>query len=174
MRTNILCQYQGGGYSGNHWEWNYFYIDKTEMFHNIFSSGKAGIDNKQDAIELIEQNESSTYIYDISNEQDIETFSEECNPVHIFIVLKWFEDYNDADIEFFAVCSDCGCRIDSCDDMTIEGDSLFCNDCYYMGECSCCESYVGETEIVEVNPDEHHGFDHICKDCKEYHDEERE
>lgn len=28
MKTNILVQYQGGGYDGCIWEWNYFYIDK--------------------------------------------------------------------------------------------------------------------------------------------------
>lgn len=42
MRTNILCQYQGGGYDGCFWEWNYFYIDKQGGFHNIAASGRAG------------------------------------------------------------------------------------------------------------------------------------
>lgn len=173
MKTNILVQYQGGGYDGCFWEWNYFYIDKAGTFHDIQSSGRDGIDNKQDAEQLIEQDETHTYIYDMSSEQDIETFSKETHAVHVSGVLQWFEDYNDADIEFFAVCSACKGHIDI-DDLTIEGDMLLCNECYCVGECPCCESYVGDTEIVKVNPDEHNGFDYICSDCKEYHDSNRE
>jgi len=174
MKTNILVQYQGGGYGGCFWEWNYFYIDKTGTFHDISSSGRAGIDNKQDAVELIKQDESSTYIYDLNNEQDIETFSSESHPVHVFGVLQWFNDCNDAEIEFFAVCSACKEQISNCDDIRIEGNLLLCYECYSIGECPCCESYVGDIEIVKVNPNEHYGYDYICTDCKEYHDDERE
>lgn len=173
MKTNILVQYQGGGYDGCIWEWNYFYIDKQETFHDIQSSGRAGIDNKQDAMELIERDESHTYIYDLDNEQDIEAFNKETHAVHVSGVLQWFEDYNDADIDFFAVCSECECQITSMDDIMIDGDRLFCSECYYAGQCPCCEYYVGDTEIVKVNPDEHHDYDYICNDCKEYHDAER-
>lgn len=173
MRKNILVCYEGGGYSGCFWEWNYFYIDKQGEFHDIFSSGRDGIDNKQDAERLIERDETHTYIYDIGNEQDIITFSNESHPVHVTGVLRWFDDYNDADIEFFAVCSACGSHTDS-DDTVVEGDMLFCRECYCSGRCDCCESYVGDTEIVQVNPDEHHDYDYICSDCKEYHDDERE
>ena len=172
MKTNILVQYQGGGYDGCFWEWNYFYIDRQGMFHDIQSSGRAGIDNKQDAQHLIHHNADSTYIYDMSSEQDIEVFCKESNIIHVTGVLDWFEAYNSPDVEFFAVCSECNCHITS-DEIIIDENRLFCDECYGTGGCPCCESYVGETEIVEVNPDEHHGFDYICASCKEYHDEER-
>lgn len=185
MKTNILVQYQGGGYDGCFWEWNYFYIDKAGTFHDIQSSGRDGIDNMQDAEQLIEQDKTHTYIYDMSSEQDIETFCNECNAVHITGVLQWFEDNPDTGVKFFAICSACKEHITSCDDVVLENwhgcggiaitaDILICQECYYTGECPCCESYVGDTEIVKVNPDEHHGFDYICSDCKEYHDSERE
>lgn len=87
MKTNILVQYQGGGYSGCYWEWNYFYIDKQGDFHDIQSSGRDGIDNKQNAIELIEQDKSGTYIYDLSDKQDIITFSKETHAIHVSGVL---------------------------------------------------------------------------------------
>lgn len=173
MLTNILVQYHGGGYDGCFWEWNYFYIDKQRTFHNIESSGCAGIDNMQDAQKLLSCGGLHTYIYDLNNEQDIKTFSKESHPIHVSGVLQWFED-NEPGIGFFAVCSACECRIDSCNDMAIEDKDLFCHECYLIGQCPCCESYVGDTEIVQVNPDEHHDFDYICTDCKEYHDEERE
>lgn len=174
MRTNVLVQYQGGGYDGCFWEWNYFYIDKQGTFHNIQASGYRGIDSLPDALELIEQDKDSTYIYDMSNEQDIETFSKECNSVHVTGVLQWFEDNSDTGVEFFAVCSACGCQISDCSDIVLEGDILLCYECFSVGQCPCCESYVGDTEIVKVNSDEHYNFDYICSECKEYHDSERE
>ncbi len=173
MKTNILVQYSGGGYDGCIWEWNYFYIDKQGEFHDIQSSGCAGIDNKQDAIELLEQDKSTTYVYDLDNEQDIETFSRETHAAHVSGVLQWFEAYNDLEIEFFVVCSECKGHITS-DELTVTESELLCDDCYLSGECPCCESYVGDTEIVEVNPDEHHDFSYICSDCKKYHDDEHE
>lgn len=175
MKTNILIQYDGGGYSGCIWEWNYFYIDNHGMFHDIHSSGTGGIDNLQAGQELIENEGNSfsnkVYIYDLNNEQDIRAFSKETHAVHVSGVLQWFNDNNN--IEFFAICSACKCGIDSCEDMVIEGKDLFCYECYGQGECLCCECYVGDTEIVQVNPDEHHGLEYICVDCKEYHDEQQ-
>ncbi|KKN53860.1 hypothetical protein LCGC14_0598190 [marine sediment metagenome] len=173
MKTNILVQYQGGGYDGCFWEWNYFYIDKQGTFHDIQSSGRAGIDNKQDAEQFIRQDKNKTYIYDMNNEQDIITFSNESHPVHVSGVLQWFEDNPDTGIKFFVVCSECKCHIDS-DELVLDENKLFCDECYTTGFCSCCESYVGETEIVQVDAGEHYGHDYICVDCKEYHDEERE
>ena len=172
MKTNILVQYQGGGYDGCFWEWNYFYIDKQGAFHNIESSGSAGIDNMQDAQKLLDQDELHTYVYNLGNKQDIESFSKESHPIHVSGVLQWFND--NENIEFFAVCSVCGCGIDSCDDMVIEDKDLFCYECFSIGSCPCCEYYVGETKIVQVNSNEHYGHDYICTDCKEYHDDERE
>ena len=124
MKTNILVQYQGGGYSGCIWEWNYFYIDKQGTFHDIQSSGCAGIESLVAAQELIRQDKTHTYIYDLNNEQDIEAFSNESHPVHVSGVLQWFGDYNDVDIEFFAVCSECGGYLSDPCDLMIEGDML--------------------------------------------------
>ncbi len=174
MRTNILVQYHGGGYDGCFWEWNYFYIDKQGTFHDIQSSGRAGIDNMQDAQELINKDERHTYIYDMSSEQDIETFCKESNAVHVTGVLQWFEDNPDTGIEFFVVCSACGCKMTDCSEIILSDDKLLCSECYAIGSCSCCESYVGDIEIVKVEPDEHYGYDYICSDCKEYHAEERD
>ena len=172
MKTNILVQYQGGGYDGCFWEWNYFYIDKQGTFHDIQSSGRNGIDNLRDAQKLLGCGGLHTYIYNLDNEQDIIMFSKESHPVHVSGVLQWFEDNPNIGVEFFAVCSACDGHITS-DELTIDENRLFCDECYYTGECPCCESYVGDTEIVVVNPDEHYEFDHICSNCKEYHDEKR-
>ena len=173
MKTNILVQYQGGGYSGCIWEWNFFYIDENGAFHDIVSSGCAGIGNKQDAEQLLEQDASSTYIYGLNNEQDIKTFSSENHAWNVQQVCQWFENYNSPEAEFFAVCSECGCKVDS-DDLVMENEILRCCECHSIGTCSCCDDYVGDTEIVGVDPDEHYGHEYLCTDCKEYHDSERE
>jgi hypothetical protein len=112
MKTNILVQYQGGGYSGCFWEWNYFYIDKQGTFHDIYSSGSAGIDNAHDAQEQVNRGISNKcYIYDLSNKQDIKTFNSENHAWNVQRMCQWFEDYNSPCVEFFAVCSVCNDHI---------------------------------------------------------------
>lgn len=174
MKTNILVQYRGGGYDGCIWEWNFFYIDKQGKFYDIFSSGCDGIDNLQDAEKLIDSELSGLYIYDVSKDEDITEFAKESNIVLVSNVLQFFNDnIDELDIQFFAICEECGCQIGYYEDIILEQDMILCQDCYSTGECLCCESYVGDTEIVKVNQDEH-GFDYICTDCKDYHDGERE
>ena len=176
MKTNILVQYHGGGYDGCFWEWNYFYIDKQGNFHDIESSGRAGIDNLQDAEKLIEDDANSTYIYDVSKDEDITMFAKKSNAVHVIGVLQWFNNnLNKLNVQFFAVCGECGCQMGDCEDIVShESNIILCQDCFSFDECPCCKYYVDETEIVQVNQDEHYGFDYICVDCKDYHDEERE
>jgi len=174
MKTNILVQYRGGGYGGCIWEWNFFYIDEFGVFNDIYSSGCSGIDNLPDAEQLIINNKNGTYIYDMSKEKDIKTFREENHAWNVQAVCRWFEDYNSSCVEFFAVCFVCENEIYA-DDIVIEGQEIMCHECYFCGQCPCCECYVCEENIIgPVNQDEHYGFDYLCFDCKENHDEERE
>jgi len=39
----ILVQYQGGGYSGCHWEWNIGLFDPWGRWHSLFHSGDKGL-----------------------------------------------------------------------------------------------------------------------------------
>ena len=162
MKTNILVEYKGGGYDGCFWEWNYFFIDKDGEFHDIFSSGRAGITNKQDGQEFIDSDPNDVYIYDLTDVKEIKTFNTECNVVNITGVLQWFEDNPQDGIEFFAVCSKCKNHINSCEDIHLEewhgcggiastADVLICSDCYSIGVCGCCNEYVGESEIVYLD-----------------------
>ena len=99
-------------------------------------------------------------------------------------VLQFFEGNPDLDVDFFVICSVCKEQVRAMDDIVLENwhgcggimstaDLLVCSECYAIGYCGCCESYVGDTEIVKVNPDEHSDFDYVCAGCKEYHDDER-
>ena len=175
MKTNILVQYSGGGYDGCIWEWNYFYIDENGDFHNIAASGCDGVETLEAAKELMERDETHTYIYDMSKDEDIVAFGNESNPYHIINIFRWFDDYNSEHVNFFVECSECKGETHCWDETIEQGNRIICHECYLLGECPCCESYVGETEMVGVdNRDEHYGFDYICASCKECHDEQRE
>lgn len=162
-KTNILVQYDGGGYDGCIWEWNYFYIDKEGEFHDIFSSGIGGIIDKTEALHLIQEEKntfsSRVYIYNLENKKEIESFSRESSPVNIFGVLQWFDNYNDPDVELFAVCSECENEIQYSDGLSLEdwrgaggimstADSLVCFECYSLGECGRCGEYVGKDNTI--------------------------
>lgn len=187
----ILVQYHGGGYDGCFWEWNFFYIDKEGMFHDIFSSGRSGIVNQDQALELIAEESTHTYIYHLDNKEEIESFVNESNPVNILGVLEWFDKYNDLSIEIFAICSECEQKIEYSDGLTLENwhgcggimssaDKLLCSECYCLGECGCCGEYVGKDDIFwtggEYNFDDEYknkaagemkndGYSDICSGC---------
>ncbi len=175
MKTNILIQYDGGGYDGNIWEWNYFYIDKDSKFHDIASSGSGGITTKLAAMLLIENNGNSfsnkVYVYALDSEEDMKTFATESNAHHVKNVIRWFDDYNDPNAEPFAICSECETKISSAYDIMGEADDIVCSDCYCSGQCECCNEYVSDGGIVEVDRDIYDN-EYVCTACKEYKDAE--
>ena len=177
MKTNILVQYDGGGYSGCFWEWNYFYIDKDGKFHDIQSSGIGGITTRLAAMLLIDNDgndfSNKVYVYSLDSEKDMKAFVTECNPHHILGVVRWFGEHNDPDIELLAICSQCGQKISDQDDIPIEGGGIICPDCHSAGWCACCDEYVGPGCIKEVDAEEY-GHEHICLACEQYHDLEKQ
>lgn len=94
-QKNILCQYQGGGYSGCIWEFNYFVIDKKGKFHNIYASGSMGIKTEEAAIKLLNTKEDSynkRFIYRLNIKKDVKEFETESNPGHVVGVTKMIAD----------------------------------------------------------------------------------
>ena len=82
-----LVQYQGGGYDGCFWEWNFFYLD-GDKFHDIYSSGRAGITTKEKALELLES-EDNFYTYNLDDKKDLRETSVEINPVYLKGIVRW-------------------------------------------------------------------------------------
>ncbi len=111
MKTNILVQYDGGGYDGCIWEWNFFYIDKTGGFHDIYSSGSGGIGSSFAAALLVENDgnnfSSRVFVYYLDNETELRDFAVETNCHLVKSVVKWFNDYNVPDVEPACDRSDC-------------------------------------------------------------------
>lgn len=193
MKTNILVQYKGGGYSGCFWEWNYFYIDKDGGFHDVFSSGRAGIKTLEDAKKEVEKEEP--FIYNMGVEAEIKSFVAESNAVNVTGVLQFFEDNADLGVEFFVVCSECGCHITDQDNIRLENwhgcggiattaDVLLCYECHASGVCQCCNEYVGEEDTLCLDSDgfdldddyknkavkqmKKDGYTDVCSGCLEY------
>ncbi len=161
MDTNILVQYDGGGYSGCVWEWNFFYIDKDGKFENIFSSGCGGIENQKDAENLVENNgsdfSSKIYIYHLDNENELAELARELNVQLLKMLIEWFNEYNIPNVQPYAICEDCRSKFENPDDIILRDSELFCYECSYMKSCSYCGEYVGDdndeliTTVEQVN-----------------------
>lgn len=53
MLKNLLVEYEGGGYDGCFWQYNYFMFDDSGKFVNLFSSGYKGIETENQAMRVI-------------------------------------------------------------------------------------------------------------------------
>lgn len=69
MKNTILVEYQGGGYEGCFWEWNYFLISSGQ-FYNLHATGRKGITAMEAARELLTARETATEARD-NYEEDI-------------------------------------------------------------------------------------------------------
>jgi len=167
---NILVQYRGGGYDGCFWEWNFFWIDKQGGFHNIFSSGCGGIDTRERALELLEDDESSTYVYHLDNPDDLRTFATETHSSLVRMVVECFdENENDLipDEQPYCICEVCGDKV-FLDDLPYQTeDGLLYGDCYATGCCDNCGGYCGEEFLCKVNPKRYGNHEYLCEYCKE-------
>jgi hypothetical protein len=162
---NVLVQYQGGGYDGCIWEWNYFYLDGEGKFHDVWHTGCAGIDNQEGAQALLGGTGGNGvvdthFVYNVMDESTIEEFNKESNPQHVLGVLQWFNQHN-FDVMFFARCTACGEKITEweeaslqnwygCGGIMVSPDALICNECHSAGLCDCCGDYAGEANIIAL------------------------
>ena len=156
MKHNTLYQYQGGGYSGCIWEWNFFFIDGEGKFHDIFSSGSGAITTIEEAAEAVKI-DGTMFSYSLDNPEDLESLAKECNVDLVFRLVKWFE--HNQNNEVHAVCSECGVKLYDPDDIRLEDyrgsggagiypTILVCWECHSDGTCDCCEGYAGGDDIV--------------------------
>jgi hypothetical protein len=162
--TNVLVQYQGGGYSGCVWEWNFFFLDKDGKFHDIFSSGQDGITTQEQADDLVVEQPSNVYFYDVTKESAWQEFSKECHPALVIMVIGWFDDRN-FDLGQCAYCSECDHIADDPIYIPYCGeDRIFCDDCYVLGLCDCGQW----SEDIQK-----YGDEYLCPDCRDYRDREK-
>ncbi len=173
---NCLVQYQGGGYDGCIWEWNYSFIDGDGQFNNIFSSGHNGI-KEESQLEDFDFDDKHVYIYDLTDKKQADEFVKESNADNVLMVARVL--YDDFDFNLIGTCEECGTEFALYDahHSGYKGDSgigvintgVVCSDCYYSGICEECNEYVGQDDITYLEDEEKA----LCEDCLQdfLHDE---
>ena len=119
-KPNILVQYQGGGYSGCIWEWNYCLVDRVEeptQFQDIASSGCGGLKTLDQYLK--DTPTSHFHDYDLADDDAWKDFDHNSNPHHVVGVSKWLLE-NREDIAHLPFCDECGEELDV-DDVIMAG-----------------------------------------------------
>ncbi len=147
VKNNTLYQYQGGGYSGCYWEWNFFFVDKQGKFHDIFSSGSAGITDKVRA-NIVEDEGDLDFSYCLDDPAQLDDFAKNVNGSLVIGVVNWFAEVLQIDGPY-AVCKECGTKLSDLDDIGTTGDGkdTLCYDCHDLGTCELCCNYEGQEHI---------------------------
>lgn len=167
MNNTILVEYQGGGYSGCFWEWNYFAISNG-VFHNIKTTGRAGVKTYEEALEVVRDPQS--YIYALNNQKHIDDFTDNSNAGNVVGTLKKLVKL---DLDDFKVrCQRCGKYHEpdayQLDYNAYRGDGgigisyeeFHCENCNSEHSCSECGEYMS------VYEEEHSGHFRECENCK--------
>lgn len=181
---NILLFYEGGGYSGNYWEFNFCFWGADGVWHDLYSSGRDGADTEAKAREIAETLKYSAELIDLTNAEQFKQFQINNNAQLVLqIAQELNENYNyEIEIEcaecersFIADQSECNVAIDN--------STIICGDCLLIGTCDCCGEYIGKDEINCCNEDGDDdvgtyladlGYCAVCNDCFEYNKEEFE
>ena len=151
---NTLVQYQGGGYDGCIWEWNFAYYDDKGKFHDIFSSGSMCCKTEQDlkAHRNDKRNEADVYEYRTNIKKDMRDFTTEVNEGLVIAVAKVLQ--KKFGVEISAKCDCCGVNHPAdlmipmkpmgAGGTRIKYTSMICEDCYSSYSCSYCGEYYGQ------------------------------
>jgi hypothetical protein len=94
---NVLVEYQGGGYDGCFWEWNYAFIDSRGVFHDIFSSGRSGCKTLEalqgymaDADKNPSRHGNSYGTYRVTSKIALRRFADSAPVDRLVGVARWF------------------------------------------------------------------------------------
>lgn len=178
-----LIQYQGGGYDGCFWEWNYCLL-LDNKFIDLGSTGINGIKNKEQLIKYVRgkwsQFRNKYYTYDLNNPDSCQEFISETNLDHAAPVAARVNDVMGKTVMMLK-CSYCEDELEVSqraheeypqyfhDEQNYRGnggvgivyDHVICESCY-CNRCSKCDSiFHPDDEQVE---DERGNS--ICEHCK--------
>lgn len=171
-QKDLLVAYHGGGQPGVFWEWNFFSFDKKGVFHNIYTSGPAGIKTEEQAREMIKDPDdldSGVYIYDLATDEGINDFQDSHSVPHVVKIvdlLNQGEKFGKYSKELYFICDECKEKITSngrmedwhgCGGVAMTADTKLCDDCYSAGCCSDCGEYYGQKDLK----------DGVCDGCYE-------
>lgn len=162
---NLLVQYKGGGYDGCFWEWNYLLFDAKGKFHDIASSGRNGITQRDAALALMNKKlrwaSKDFYTYKLTSRKSLAEFQLEVAATHVAgVVSKVNGIYKKR--RMYWECDECS-RKQFNDDMHHDGYmgnggigvqmlGKLCGDCYHIGLCDSCHEYDSGEKIHVVTP----------------------
>jgi hypothetical protein len=157
---NVLVEYQGGGFDGCFWEWNYAFVDCKGRFHDIFSSGSKGCTTLKElhdymtAADASPSRHGSMYgTYRINVKADLERFADSAPVDRLVAVARWFSYNQFKRVAIEPKCTACGHRFNALSG-TPEGlqgeggivlahSEIVCEDCYSQHSCPDCNEYYG-------------------------------
>lgn len=181
---NVLVMYQGGGYDGCVWEWNYAYFDSKGNFHNIYASGCTGCKTRSELDTVLDY--TDTDIYEFDNPEEIQRFGREAPLSHLIGVGNWLahELETSEKVKLTVTCEKCECEVevagekpeDGCQGIGSHGvggivseyDGIICQKCHLAGTCACCGEY-NESEDIDSETGYCTGKQHDEEWCLERH-----
>jgi hypothetical protein len=166
VHKDLLVFYQGGGYDGCIWEWNFFSFDKDGEFHNLFTSGCMGV--KDDDMETVynminnpkahkDETSNSVYVYDLTKDDCINEFQSEHNVPNVVSVVNHLNggEYGEYSSELYFVCDVCEQKITEygemedyhgCGGIAITADTKICQECHSLRSCDYCGEYDADCQ----------------------------
>ena len=176
--SRYIVQYKGGGYDGCFWEWNYSLISNPKIygceFLDIASSGRMGAKSLDSLITRYNE-DAGFYFYDITSEEDINEFLNECNSSHIKNVFQFLND--DLGIKLFAPCPICKNKTSSKNmilgefsgngGISVISHSWHCKKCDSANHCESCNKFNLTTQLREDGQ-------YYCDTCHEQIKEDNE
>ena len=168
---NTLVKYQGGGYDGCFWEWNFAYYDINGNFNDVYSSGCSGCKTHEKLQEVLLDIHTRTY--DLDSQKDVDNFVDNTIASLVMGVAKWLDKNIGIGLE--GKCYDCGhkdiisemltCNPEGQGGIVISDTGLICYDCYYEHKCSDCGEFYEDRGTLDSE-------NNLCEYCIERQKEE--
>jgi hypothetical protein len=141
VNKNLLVAYEGGGYDGCFWEWNYTYIGNNGHAEIIVSSGALGMKNIGSAADVqswIDRHSGEEVdFFDLDTPAEMIDFTNRWPVSHVITVGEWLDAHTHWSLD--AACSKCkkvfpviNLIMDSprgCGGIAITYDEILCEDC---------------------------------------------
>ncbi len=165
-----LVEYQGGGYSGCFWEWNYCLIGPDSFFQNIHATGSNGIKSLEGMSRYMKR-KSKFYVYPI-NQKGLAEFIRESNAENVLNAVGFINaEIECGAIEGNEIYIECPvCKNDfsefDCDNglvlhppdyqgnggIGIQYNSYICQECLSSQTCNVCGEWVGDEDSDDWQP----------------------
>jgi hypothetical protein len=161
---NKLMIYQGGGYDGCFWEWNFGYFDDEGEWQSLGDSGCAGIKDYDTEAALamarqIKAGKENGDLIPLSSAKQLRQLNDSCYAPEVVVRIACdLRDAGLANCKMVVTCDECGNDIP--DD---ELDTIHFTDPVSNGGCSC----VPQTKICDACFEAK-----VCCDCRERHSPE--